>query len=237
MTNTASLTASLLVLVSACAGTGDTNLPTKSELGGKSDADTSEVCRRVGQPADCDICEEMGWYGDGTCDSFCKNPDPDCGTPIPAGITSHLSGGALPIHPQLGVWVITRPGVFDSATWYRTAAEVAAGGAEFAVRPVTCAAVERGLSTFDACSEESMPSTTCKLNEASYAPISTYHAHMVEYDLGMPSAEDVAKARATDGAIDYMVQAEHEYVKYYYGVIDGQLYLLVIDTASLDCSA
>ncbi|MCD6498827.1 MAG: hypothetical protein J7M25_11090 [Deltaproteobacteria bacterium] len=36
-----------------------------------------------------DYCEEMGWYGDGVCDEFCPQPDPDCGGakcgPIPNG--------------------------------------------------------------------------------------------------------------------------------------------------------
>ncbi len=25
-----------------------------------------------------DHCDELGWYGDGVCDAFCPNPDPDC---------------------------------------------------------------------------------------------------------------------------------------------------------------
>ncbi len=32
-----------------------------------------------GQAADGpDYCAEFGWYGDGTCDDFCAEPDPDC---------------------------------------------------------------------------------------------------------------------------------------------------------------
>ena len=28
-----------------------------------------------------DFCELLGWYGDGICDSFCPEPDPDCAPP------------------------------------------------------------------------------------------------------------------------------------------------------------
>lgn len=28
-----------------------------------------------------DICEQRGWYGDGDCDWFCAEPDPDCAAP------------------------------------------------------------------------------------------------------------------------------------------------------------
>ena len=28
-----------------------------------------------------DSCSDLGWYGDGTCDRFCRAPDPDCGDP------------------------------------------------------------------------------------------------------------------------------------------------------------
>lgn len=34
-----------------------------------------------------DLCEELGWYDDGVCDSDCAQPDPDCvggGSPLPA---------------------------------------------------------------------------------------------------------------------------------------------------------
>lgn len=38
-------------------------------------------------PADdgFDPCEEWGWYGDGICDGFCDNPDPDCACETAAG--------------------------------------------------------------------------------------------------------------------------------------------------------
>lgn len=29
--------------------------------------------------ADTDYCKTNGWYGDGNCDTFCEDPDPDCG--------------------------------------------------------------------------------------------------------------------------------------------------------------
>lgn len=44
----------------------------------KSDS-ASKVCVALGEPETCDPCELAGWYGDNECDTFCTNPDPDCG--------------------------------------------------------------------------------------------------------------------------------------------------------------
>jgi hypothetical protein len=47
-------------------------------------ADGTNICTKLGYAADCDVCSEAGWYGDGECDSgliadgLCAGPDPDC---------------------------------------------------------------------------------------------------------------------------------------------------------------
>lgn len=38
----------------------------------------ANLCAQLGQPAGCDLCAAAEWYADGTCDSFCAQPDPDC---------------------------------------------------------------------------------------------------------------------------------------------------------------
>jgi hypothetical protein len=49
---------------------------------GKGD-DFSVLCLKLDEPADCDICEVSGWYGDGECDNFCPQHDiDDCGPPV-----------------------------------------------------------------------------------------------------------------------------------------------------------
>ena len=57
--------------------------PDKAEVAtGK--ADGTDWCALYNLPADCDLCEEFGWYGDDWCDQnliddgICKGPDPDC---------------------------------------------------------------------------------------------------------------------------------------------------------------
>lgn len=57
-----------ILLAGACAGPSSSN-PTKDEVRsmGKADGGT-------------DWCAEEGWYGDGVCDDFCTNRDPDCAT-------------------------------------------------------------------------------------------------------------------------------------------------------------
>ena len=50
-----------------------------------------------------DYCLEFGWYGDGICDEFCPEPDPDC-----ASSACEAGGGVCTgIHPdncQNGTW-------------------------------------------------------------------------------------------------------------------------------------
>ena len=45
------------------------------------DISKDEARARVGKgDVALDYCEWLGWYGDGECDDFCLEPDPDCGT-------------------------------------------------------------------------------------------------------------------------------------------------------------
>jgi phosphatidylserine/phosphatidylglycerophosphate/cardiolipin synthase-like enzyme len=56
------------VIFTACDGGADPPTLTKDEV------------RAMGGKADdgADLCELLGWYGDGVCDDFCPEPDPDC---------------------------------------------------------------------------------------------------------------------------------------------------------------
>jgi len=63
---TTGLIAGLLALGVGCGGSSESKL-SKDDAAKKAKADAST-----------DYCEENGWYGDGVCDTFCTNPDPDC---------------------------------------------------------------------------------------------------------------------------------------------------------------
>ncbi|HUS66983.1 MAG TPA: hypothetical protein VMZ28_20740 [Kofleriaceae bacterium] len=52
----------------ACAGDGADPLPSKDDFrSGKTD-EVLPTCEEHGFPAGCDLCAELGWYGDGECD-------------------------------------------------------------------------------------------------------------------------------------------------------------------------
>jgi hypothetical protein len=77
--------AALLLALGGCtsAGSGPGATPSKTEVRtGK--ADGVDLCGSLGLPAGCDLCDELGWYGDGVCDAplialgACAGPDPDC---------------------------------------------------------------------------------------------------------------------------------------------------------------
>src|SRR5262245_8833061 len=55
-------------LLAGCAGNA-TSTPTKDDVRNMGKADDGH-----------DWCEELGWYGDGVCDDFCLQLDPDCAT-------------------------------------------------------------------------------------------------------------------------------------------------------------
>ncbi|MCC6995877.1 MAG: hypothetical protein IT370_14800, partial [Deltaproteobacteria bacterium] len=64
----------------------DSAVPSKADvIGGKQDS--AGWCRLLGAGPGCDLCEELGWYGDGDCDHLltdlgtCRRRDPDCAPP------------------------------------------------------------------------------------------------------------------------------------------------------------
>ena len=60
---------------------------------------SKEEARALGGKSDhFDFCEWFGWYGDGVCDSWCPEPDPDCGIDVctsdsdcPGGYCEHFA--------------------------------------------------------------------------------------------------------------------------------------------------
>jgi hypothetical protein len=66
--------------LSSCATDPSTDVSKADAAQAKADGWTSDLCGELGLDADCDICEELGWYGDGECDDFCDQTDTaDCG--------------------------------------------------------------------------------------------------------------------------------------------------------------
>lgn len=57
-----------ILVVGACANPASTT-PTKDDIRNQGKTDDGH-----------DWCAELGWYGDGVCDSFCIKQDPDCAT-------------------------------------------------------------------------------------------------------------------------------------------------------------
>src|SRR5262245_7342749 len=61
------LRTSVLALVAGCAADSPDLITKEHAAAGKADATY-------------DVCAAYGWYGDGVCDTFCPDPDPDCCT-------------------------------------------------------------------------------------------------------------------------------------------------------------
>ena len=60
------------------------DLITKDEAAdSKADGFTDSLCLIIGADVGCDLCGEMGWYGDGVCDTFCEQADTDCTDIVP----------------------------------------------------------------------------------------------------------------------------------------------------------
>ena len=82
------LVSMLLVFIAGCGTQGEPEEITKADAeDAKADGDTSWICDIFGAPRDCDVCEVADWYGDGVCDEFCDDDDPDCACGGFAGLT------------------------------------------------------------------------------------------------------------------------------------------------------
>lgn len=74
-----------LALAAACVVPEAPPLDKDDLVGGK--ADTGDACLEIGAEPGCDVCAELGWYGDGECDGdlidqgVCRGPDQDCDEP------------------------------------------------------------------------------------------------------------------------------------------------------------
>ncbi|PKN39530.1 MAG: hypothetical protein CVU63_15530 [Deltaproteobacteria bacterium HGW-Deltaproteobacteria-20] len=62
------------LLLAACSSSTE---PSDSQSGAAMSKDDARAAGKADQGTD--YCEEFGWYGDGECDDFCLQPDPDCG--------------------------------------------------------------------------------------------------------------------------------------------------------------
>lgn len=80
-----SLSITSLCFMLAC--TPDEPRTDASEASEGADLSKEEARARLAGKADdslgFDICAKSGWYGDGVCDDFCDNPDPDCAPTTP----------------------------------------------------------------------------------------------------------------------------------------------------------
>jgi hypothetical protein len=74
----------LMITIVACGSTNTTEESVDKVSVHFGKADVADLCKKYNQPADCDLCETQGWYGDGECDQtliddgYCEGPDPDC---------------------------------------------------------------------------------------------------------------------------------------------------------------
>ena len=75
----------LVLVLAACMGGCLEPTPDDPDVT-KTDVDTAvrsgttdDLCDDLGAPPGCDLCDELGYYGDDECDLFCPMPDEDCG--------------------------------------------------------------------------------------------------------------------------------------------------------------
>ena len=88
------VTASALLAIPLSACGGDNAADDGSDQPG---ALTKDEARAAGKADGTeDYCEYFEWYGDGICDDFCLNPDPDCG----AGTCEAAGGACVSLSPD-----------------------------------------------------------------------------------------------------------------------------------------
>lgn len=72
-----SVAAGFPLLLAGCL-LGDRDEPVTREEAAEAAESGEDLCDRVDEPRGCDLCLALEFYGDGVCDWFCQEADPDC---------------------------------------------------------------------------------------------------------------------------------------------------------------
>lgn len=143
------------------------------------------------------------------------------------------------IHPELGLYYVTHPGAMDNVEWCQKIDQVLNNRltpyASTRLEKLDCELQFESLPEFDC---DKFSKEGCFMDEVSgYGATSKLMQTLIEADLGKFSADDIAKARRIESFISRQMVATSALTALYLGEIDGKWYLLVVDTASYDCSA
>lgn len=132
------------------------------------------------------------------------------------------------IHPEIGCFTMTNPGVFYVPTHVTQASEVLD---VLYIRPIECDNLRFGEIPYYDC-ETGWDKEGCYFNTGKYALVQAYQ-DMVEYKLleELPQ-NDVELAQRAEDNMQFVLYSTHNVVGLYFGKIDGQWYLLCVDAVT-----
>ncbi|MEM7374355.1 MAG: hypothetical protein AAF587_37520 [Bacteroidota bacterium] len=142
------------------------------------------------------------------------------------------------IHPEKGYYLLTHPGAVSVPIHSQKIEEL------FAQAPW----LKKGMTNLSATTKvEEHPEFDCGimfskegsfLNECPpYTGVSELMATLAAYELGSYEPEQIDHAKDLEQYISHALIDTEEAIGFYFGQIEGEWYLLVVDIASYDCSA
>jgi len=150
-----------------------------------------------------------------------------------------LSNAERLIHPDLGYYFIYSPGAMNVPQHFQTLAEMTAdapwmgeGNQDLAAKPDMAA-----LPSFSCDDDFSKPGCFLQRLEEPFNLVSELQEQLLRVDLIGPDQVDETQVRQIEAKVSAGMIDTDAYIAFYFGQIDDQWYLLIVDTATYDCSA
>lgn len=143
------------------------------------------------------------------------------------------------VHPELGYYYLYSPGALDAAQHFSSLDDLRAeapwmgeGMPEIDTRPM-----QAPLPSFSCRDFFSKEGCFLQALDQPFDGISTLQQQLVQADIISPDAINTDRVQRIEQAISTQVIDTDAYLAFYFGQIEGQWYLLVVDQATYDCSA
>ncbi len=142
------------------------------------------------------------------------------------------------VDPNMGIWVIHRPGVADVPSKFNDLEEVsnALAYATTTAYGLTCEVKQEEAPTYD-CDTEFDKEGCFATPTDSFDGVSKLMIQLNDYGFADYSADEIGAAQIFEANVDTQVVSTDNGMTLYFGVVDGEWRLLVIDVAQFDCSA
>jgi hypothetical protein len=143
------------------------------------------------------------------------------------------------IHPTLGYYFLYSPGAMSVPKHYQALSAMSSDAPWMAEanQAIDPRPTQAALPTFSCDDDFSKSGCFLQTLAQPYRAISQLQSTLVEVDLMSPDEIDGPAVNALEAQVSAQMIDTDAFLGFYFGNIDGQWYLLIIDSATYDCSA